>query len=69
MGWFSDTFITHNEVSTTEIRIVAGAAVLVVAVLLARLCLRTHGKFTKASVQQQVQREIRLNNMREDRMV
>lgn len=63
MGWFSDTFITHNEVSTTEIRIVAGTAVVLLVVLLAYMCLRMHGKFTNAKIQDRVQREIRLNNL------
>lgn len=63
MGWFSDTIINHTEISTLEIRIVAGATVIFVVVLLVYLCLHVHGKFTKSKMRETAQREIRLNNI------
>lgn len=66
MGWFGNTVINHTELSTTEVRIVAGAAVVLVVIVVLYMCLRVHNKFTKASTRKQVQQEVRFNNLKVD---
>lgn len=68
MGWFSDTIINHTEISTLEIRIVAGATVIFVVVLLVYMCLHVHGKFAKSKMRETAQREIRMNNLNDSRV-
>lgn len=63
MGWLSDTIVNNTEVNTIEARIIAGAVVILVAILMCYICLKAHGKYTKAKTRQQVQHEIRLNNI------
>lgn len=67
MGWFtSDTYVTqenHHHFGETEMKVIAGAIVMLVAGALVFLCLRAHNKFAAAKMRQTAQKEIRLNNV------
>ncbi|XP_065082638.1 dopamine D2-like receptor [Ochlerotatus camptorhynchus] len=65
MGWFtSDNYITNQvEMNTTEMKILAGACVTMVVVIIAYLLLRLHSKYMKKGIKNVVQHEIQLNNV------
>lgn len=66
MGWFTaDNYVTnHIDLATTEIKILVGASVTVVIILIAYILLRIYNKYQKRGVQNTIQHEIRLNNIR-----
>lgn len=68
MGWFaSDNYVTNNvELATTEVKIMVGASVALVVILVAYLSLRIFNKYNKRGMQSTVQHEIRSNNIRVD---
>ena len=64
MAWFTgDTYINNTEMHSTEVRVAAGAIVILVAMLLCYLCLKTHAKFTQAKMRETAQRAVMLNNV------
>lgn len=68
MGWFSsENYVTNNvDLPTTEIRIIVGAVVVTVILLVAYILLRLYNKYQKKSMEGVIQQEIRLNNVRVD---
>lgn len=65
MGWFVDTTINKNEISTTELQIVAGAVVVLVASLIAYVCMKTHSKFMEAKMQKTARDEVQINRIQQ----
>lgn len=63
MAWFTETTI-NNQMAVNEVRILAGTVLIMAIIVTLYLALRVWNKYQKKGTQNQVQREIQLNNIR-----
>ena len=64
MAWFSETFITNQSSAVTETRIIAGTVLGMAILVTLYLLFRVLYKYSKKSTEAQVERAVRLNNVR-----